>query len=232
MANSNRDLPEHQHDDCIDDTSSDTSSDEEGGVIRPVVSRKRKLGLELPYGHESSNRTTKRPLCVGLAIVLAIFATAAAIGGGVYYGVVQKNAPLQSVPPATEEEAFFAVRGDEQDTTKQIEPQTAEEVSSSSSTNTITGTDSLGLLQETVDFTASSDTDKTNTEQERPTSWPGLVGMTGTDAKAQLESEYGETTYQIVILHQNDPTTRDYRFNRIRIRTDDDGIVVSPPLIG
>jgi hypothetical protein len=65
-----------------------------------------------------------------------------------------------------------------------------------------------------------------------PTKWPSLLGLTGEEAKAQLESMYGEGAYDIVIHNENSLTTRDYRFNRIRIFTNDEGVVTQIPRIG
>ena len=56
--------------------------------------------------------------------------------------------------------------------------------------------------------------------------------MTGEDAKSVLQLMYGVGTYNIVILHEHSPTTRDYRFNRIRIFTNDEGVVTQVPHIG
>merc|ERR1712194_274291 len=47
--------------------------------------------------------------------------------------------------------------------------------------------------------------------------WPQFVGWKGERAKLQLETLYGVGTYTILILNDKDPTTKDYRFNRIRI---------------
>lgn len=69
-------------------------------------------------------------------------------------------------------------------------------------------------------------------EDPPPTKWPSLMGLTGEEAKSQLESMYGEGAYDIVIHNENSPTTRDYRFNRIRIFTNDEGVVVQIPRIG
>jgi hypothetical protein len=62
--------------------------------------------------------------------------------------------------------------------------------------------------------------------------WPQLVGETGEEAKQVLETMYGVDAFDIYILHENDPVTKDYRFDRIRLFTDDDGIVVQSPRIG
>jgi hypothetical protein len=62
--------------------------------------------------------------------------------------------------------------------------------------------------------------------------WPHLVGMTGMEAQKEIEDMYGVDTYNIIILHENDPVTKDLRFDRIRIFTNDDGIVVEVPHVG
>jgi hypothetical protein len=113
--------------------------------------------------------------------------------------------------------------------------------SNSTDTVVIGGGDWLNLTNSTL----VGDNDQDNTKQNQSTvgssssssstelsEWPQLVGTTGEDAKQELESMYGVGTYNIVILHENDPTTRDIRWDRIRIFTDDDGIVVEVPKIG
>jgi len=109
--------------------------------------------------------------------------------------------------------------------------------------------DALGLLEEMVNYEEKEDKssgkkkdkkqseleeDSSSIEEEKDTStkWPSLVGMTGDEAKAELKSRYGSEKYNIYILHENDATTRDYRTSRIRIFTNDEGIVSKVPRIG
>ena len=96
--------------------------------------------------------------------------------------------------------------------------------------------DSLGLLDEIVDLEEENKDEKTTPEKRedkvKKSKWPELVGMTGEMAKAQIQTMYGEETYEIVVLLEGSPVTRDYRFNRIRIFTNTEGIVTTTPVIG
>ena len=64
------------------------------------------------------------------------------------------------------------------------------------------------------------------------TSWPELVGLTGLGAKKMIESKYPDV-FDIVIVVDGTPLTRDYRRTRIRIIVDEEGgIVVRTPHVG
>ena len=64
------------------------------------------------------------------------------------------------------------------------------------------------------------------------TSWPELVGLTGLGAKKMIESKYPDV-FDVVIVVDGTPLTRDYRQTRIRIVVDEEnGIVVRPPHVG
>ena len=93
----------------------------------------------------------------------------------------------------------------------------------------------LGQLIELVNYNEEVD-ENTNVNKDKDnvtSSWPELVGMTGEEAKIQLETTYGEGTYDIYILNENDPTTRDYRLNRIRIFVNEETMKVTvTPRIG
>lgn len=218
----------------------DTSDDEdiEGSKIKNT----RRVSLELPSGsaddttHPSSKR---RKIFVALAVV-ALFATTAAIGGGILFS--RKESTPQTPSTTLEQESAESplTQPEEEDENDSIPDSDA----------------NLGLLldqmvdametvpprREPVDtgVTTKFEDEEADIEEEkkaqdkesRPTTWPSLVGMTGNEAKKQLELLYGEEIYDIYILHENDPVTRDYRFNRIRIFTNDEGIVTTVPHIG
>jgi hypothetical protein len=62
--------------------------------------------------------------------------------------------------------------------------------------------------------------------------WPELVGMPAKQAKHWLQEQYGEDAYDIIILDQNSPVTKDLRLNRIRLFVNDDGVIVEIPRTG
>mmetsp|Transcript_14416 Transcript_14416/g.36217 ORF Transcript_14416/g.36217 Transcript_14416/m.36217 type:complete len:281 (-) Transcript_14416:310-1152(-) len=86
--------------------------------------------------------------------------------------------------------------------------------------------DHLGLLDEIMTGEVE------NEDNAQPTHFPALVGMTGEEAKSELEFLYGEEAFDIHILLEGTPVTRDYRFNRIRIFTDSEGVVTKAPHVG
>ncbi|XP_022975284.1 inhibitor of trypsin and hageman factor [Cucurbita maxima] len=61
-------------------------------------------------------------------------------------------------------------------------------------------------------------------------SWPHLVGVGGSVAKAIIERE--NPNVKAVILEEGTPVTKDFRCNRVRIWVNKRGLVVSPPRIG
>ena len=61
-------------------------------------------------------------------------------------------------------------------------------------------------------------------------SWPELVGAQGTVAKATIESENSKLTAVIVL--EGTAVTEDFRFDRVRVWVNTDGIVTSIPKIG
>jgi predicted nucleic acid-binding Zn ribbon protein len=62
--------------------------------------------------------------------------------------------------------------------------------------------------------------------------WPELVGMPAKQAKHWLQEQYGKDAYDIIILDQNSPVTKDLRLNRIRLFVNDDGVIVEIPRTG
>jgi hypothetical protein len=62
--------------------------------------------------------------------------------------------------------------------------------------------------------------------------WPELMGMPAEQAKLWLQKQYGEDTYDIIIVPQNSPVTKDLRLDRIRLFVDDDGVIVEIPRTG
>ena len=65
---------------------------------------------------------------------------------------------------------------------------------------------------------------------DQKTEFPEMVGMSGEEAKAQLETIF--PTFEIVIVPWDAMMTMDYREDRIRVRVDDDGNVKKVPRIG
>lgn len=115
-------------------------------------------------------------------------------------------------------------------------------------TNTMVEDGGLDELKEHIDYDSSEGNDEevetdtttatmtdTNEEEDndKVTEWPELVGLTGEEAKTKLESMYGVGTYNIHILNENDPTSRDYRYDRIRIFVNEEtNLVTIIPRIG
>jgi len=59
-------------------------------------------------------------------------------------------------------------------------------------------------------------------------SWPDLVGKDANEAESKLKAE----GYNIQVLPEGSPTTRDYRIDRVRIFVDDNNKVVEVPRNG
>uniref|UniRef100_A0A7S4EGI9 Uncharacterized protein n=1 Tax=Pseudo-nitzschia australis TaxID=44445 RepID=A0A7S4EGI9_9STRA len=135
-------------------------------------------------------------------------------------------------PPQEEETQNNTGEGDSADASStETEPEVDTDIDTIPANDTDTG---IEILDEFVDYNVTNDTAIDNNEDDdtKPTTWPGLVGMTGEDAKAQLELLYGEGTYQILVMNYDSPTTKDFRYDRIRIFTDDEGVVSHVPRIG
>mmetsp|Transcript_3149 Transcript_3149/g.3556 ORF Transcript_3149/g.3556 Transcript_3149/m.3556 type:complete len:142 (+) Transcript_3149:45-470(+) len=71
----------------------------------------------------------------------------------------------------------------------------------------------------------------TQIEEEDVSTWSELVGLTGEDAKAILESTYGEE-YEIKIINENSARTREINFNRIQIVVNEQTQIVKHIQIG
>lgn len=244
------------YDDCLGDTVSegDTSDDEcIESSSKSTTTGNRKEDLEIPQGcagddsHRNRTRIRRNIIYTSL-VILALTVISATIFGGVY---IAKNKSLSS--PSQHDIDFSVPEGDvdaplstveqpqemqsqDDSSLKQKVPETASE-----SIAIPNNSDLLGLMEEFVDYNVENDKNDvegnvTNSEDEdedaQPTQWPDLMGMTGEEAKTQLELLYGEETYKITVMNYNSPTTRDYRTDRIRIFTDDEGIVIQVPRIG
>jgi hypothetical protein len=232
------------HDDCVEgDTASegDTSDEEDieasrnNSGMRRTSSLKRKEGLELPSG--SADRTgrprARRRKIVALAIV-AVVATSAAIGGAIYFSTKDST----SMSPSTTIEGEYATSSSiavSSSSNDETIPSTVEDENDSASdseaeVNSLPKGDSLGLIEEMVD--PEETIEKPDKKGEKEGKWPELKGMTGEEAQDQLEVLYGEETYDIIVLPENSATTRDYRFDRIRIFVNEEGIVTKVPHVG
>jgi len=60
--------------------------------------------------------------------------------------------------------------------------------------------------------------------------WPELVGKTSAEAEEAVKHDRPDVT--IEVLKETSPATMDYRVDRVRIITDDAGVVTSPPCTG
>jgi hypothetical protein len=60
--------------------------------------------------------------------------------------------------------------------------------------------------------------------------WSNCVGLDGEKAKEIIQGDKQDA--QVVILHENAPTTRDFKINRVRVFVNDDGKVVKAPRPG
>jgi len=243
------------YNDCVEgdtvsegDTSDEECNHESSKTIPTTRSRK---GLELPDGsadNDSKSRiNTKKKM---LFILLAIALVAGSFVGGYYIVRHQKSKQAaESGSQSAGDLSILAPNGDDMDSSveegvvdEQSPQESQQEDDSSSTSNSPKAIPSdEDTTEQVVDIPIMNDKPlnmvKPNNEidaekQSTTTVWPELVGMTGKDAKAQLESEFGEGTYKIIVLNHNSPTTRDYRTDRIRIFTDDDGVVVEAPRIG
>lgn len=109
--------------------------------------------------------------------------------------------------------------------------------SSVSPNNFFDNSANISTLNDT-DFATHNGTNTTSTSPPsisfppNATEWPHLMGWTGPEAQTALHLAYGPDTYQIFLLHENDPATRDYRYDRIRLFVDDENIVSRIPRIG
>ncbi len=63
-----------------------------------------------------------------------------------------------------------------------------------------------------------------------PSSFPELVGLTGEEAKADLERKY--PNLNVFVVPDGSPVTMDYREDRVRIFVNEEGKVGYPPHIG
>mmetsp|Transcript_19168 Transcript_19168/g.32829 ORF Transcript_19168/g.32829 Transcript_19168/m.32829 type:complete len:95 (+) Transcript_19168:146-430(+) len=61
-------------------------------------------------------------------------------------------------------------------------------------------------------------------------SWPEVVGKTGEEAVAIIQRE--DENVKAVIVPENAFVTMDYRTDRVRVRVNANGIVVSAPTVG
>lgn len=219
----------------------------------------RKEGLELPSGSADGSdrpRAKRRKFVYVALAIAAVVATSAAIGGGIYAS--KKNSTVSSLPTTTLEGEFAASSSipvsskpsadaipseseDENDSVQETSKIVYENDSvQDSESNILSKDNTLGLLEEMVDYEENrmseyegeKENGSTKDDGARPTEWPDLVGMVGDEAKAQLEFLCGEDAYYIKVLNENSPTTRDYRFDRIRIFTNDEGIVTKVPHVG
>lgn len=60
--------------------------------------------------------------------------------------------------------------------------------------------------------------------------WPEAVGLPAEQARAIVLQD--DPSINVQILGENDPTTRDFRTNRVRIFTNGGGVVTRPPRRG
>jgi hypothetical protein len=241
MTNTNK--SHNEKDDCVEgDTVSegDTSDEDEiGASTRNTSSFKRNKCLELPSGSADClgrTRAKRRHLVYVALAIVAVVAISVAVGVGIY---ASKTSASQS-PSTTLEGDSFASSSSPVSSSPNAGyiPSTVENENES-----VPKDDPLGMLDEIMEHEDEDNSDKKKDDEKeiakdkedpflRSTNWPDLVGMTGEEAKSELELLCGEETYNIIVLHVNSPTTRDYRSSRIRIFTDDEGIVTKVPRTG
>lgn len=230
----------HRFDDCVEgDTVSegDTSDEEDLEASKNKTSTRRtssqrKEGLELPSGSADGlccSRTKKRTLLYVILTIVAVAAISAGIVGGIYASRKQLESPL---PQTTLEGEFSSTSSTpDVDTIPSTVENENDTIPDSEVEPIIPKDDHLGLLGEIMD--GDLETEQTQTEDDAQlTEWPALLGMTGEEAKMELEILYGEDAYDIHVLLEGSPVTRDYRFNRIRIFTNEEGVVTAVPRIG
>lgn len=249
----------HVQDDCVEgDTVSegDTSDEEEFDDSRTKQlssSRKNKQDLEVASGSAddlvTARRNRRKPFPIALAFATVILILVAT-GVGLYFWRKSTMLRTSSISADTEptkstSSPLIPVNPGSVGDAKLTE-EDVQDSAQDSNTQDISNDNTLGILDELIGSTESIESseelvgskDKPESvenkeeKESRPTKWPELVGMSGIAAKEKLELLCGEELYDIYILHEHDPTTRDYRFNRIRIFTNDEGIVISVPHIG
>lgn len=244
------------HDDCVEgDTEGDTSDEEDFDATRSKNSKrssqslKKKEGLEVASGSADASvspKSNRRKLFHFVFAIAVVVAMSVAIGLGIYAStknsIVPTTSTTSTIPEtvATETVESSSTPGDS-GFIEDVNPTKEEENDSipDSDPLSIPKGDTLGILDELVGPEAYVESGAVSKESEDeevmeslPTQWPELVGMTGEEAKDQLQVLCGEETYDVFILNENSPTTRDYRFNRIRVFTNDEGVVTRVPQIG
>ena len=97
---------------------------------------------------------------------------------------------------------------------------------------TLTDCEDIGDTAST-NITATTTVNNTSADEEQNiTTWPQLCGLKGEEAKAILKSTYGDE-YEIKIIYENSPSTREYEFKRIKIAIDEQSQIVKQiPHIG
>mmetsp|Transcript_19164 Transcript_19164/g.32823 ORF Transcript_19164/g.32823 Transcript_19164/m.32823 type:complete len:166 (-) Transcript_19164:121-618(-) len=97
------------------------------------------------------------------------------------------------------------------------------------STNNIAFTAAIGALL-LVTFVAYSYMGEDKSNPSPKTSWPEVVGKKGEEAVAIIESE--TENVNVIIVPKDAFVTTDFRVDRVRVRVDAKGIVVTTPKIG
>ena len=206
------------------------------------------------------SRTKKRKFLFIVLAITALAVTSAGIVGGIYLSKNRSASPsttideefssIASIPdaiPSTEQDENETIQNpevsspsttteEEEDSAPSIpEPWGAIASTVEDENDTIQNSvvepsapknEHLGLLDEIMNGEVE------NEDNAQPTYFPALVGMTGEEAKSELEILYGEEAFDVHILLEGTPVTRDYRFNRIRIYTNSEGVVTKVPHVG
>lgn len=60
--------------------------------------------------------------------------------------------------------------------------------------------------------------------------WPELVGVKGEEASNTIKGQHPE--FNVIVLPENSPVTRDLRMDRVRIFVDGNGVVSHAPHTG
>ncbi|KAG7336856.1 Potato inhibitor I family protein [Nitzschia inconspicua] len=92
--------------------------------------------------------------------------------------------------------------------------------------------DSIFNQTKVLDSDGNNSTKPSTPNKPQLFEFPYLVGLPAEQAKEQLETEFGVGTYDIIILPENSPVTKDFLFDRIRLFVDSTGIISEVPRVG
>jgi len=205
----------NDHDDDCDKTATDLESDIEGdtdSAVRDVPGRRR--------------------IVVTIIVILSFLMVASAmIGAAVGSGAFSRDDTSNVAAGGDDQTSAVLVDNQNDPTTikdPSIEDTLVDERFDADNVDDIDSNTGRPLPGSTA---TQTDTDAA-AELPTQTSWPELVGRTGVGAKKMIESKYPDI-FDVVIVVDGTPLTRDYRQTRVRIVVnEEDGIVVRTPHVG